>query len=392
MKVLLCHNYYQQAGGEDEVFAAEGALLEAHGHQVVRFTRHNNAIDRMNRFDLSLKTLWNRETYTELRTLIQQERPQVMHCTNTFPLISPAAYDAAREEGVAIVQTLHNYRLLCPSGTFLRNGRVCEDCLGRSVPWPGVLHKCYRNSRAASAVVASLLTYHRVRQTWRNKVDVYIALTEFARQKFLEGGFSSEQIVVKPNFLLNDRGMGSGQGGYAVFVGRLSVEKGVETLLKAWTRQPAPLPLKIIGDGPLAESVRQAASAGTAIEWLGRRSLDEVLDVIGNAAFLIMPSIWYETFGRTIIEAFSRGTAVIASRLGALAELVDEGRTGLLFEPGNAEELAARARQLAGHPTLLQRMREEARQEFEEKYTADRNYGMLLAIYEKACHLVTLSV
>jgi glycosyltransferase involved in cell wall biosynthesis len=385
MKVLLCHNYYQHAGGEDEVFAAEGALLEAHGHEVIRFTRHNDDIKGMGQLEVARKTLWNRQTYDELRALIRREQPRVMHCTNTFPLISPAAYDAARAEGVAVIQSLHNYRLLCLNSLFLRDGRACEDCLGKAVPWPGVLHKCYRENRSASAVVASMLTYHRARGTYRNKVDVYIALTEFARRKFLEAGFKSEQIVVKPNFLSTDPGMGQGRGGYAVFVGRLSTEKGVTPLLNAWTRGPLPVPLKIIGDGPMAEQVRQAA-AGGAIEWLGRRPLDEVLRVIGDAAFLILPSICYETFGRTIIEAYSRGTPVIVSRQGALAELVDDGRTGLLFEPGNAEDLAARVRQLGSDPALLERMRQEARQEFEQKYTAERNYGMLMGIYEQACH------
>jgi glycosyltransferase involved in cell wall biosynthesis len=387
MKVLMCHNYYKLTGGEEEVFAAEGALLEAHGHQVVRFTRDNHTIDGMNRFDLARKTLWNRQTYDELRALIQRERPQVMHCNNTFPIISPSAYDAARAEGVAVVQTLHNYRLMCLNGFFHRDGRVCEDCMGKAVPWPGVLHKCYRGSRSASAVVAALNSYHWARRTWRDKVHLYIALTEFGRQKFLQAGLSADQLVVKPNFLSSDPGVGRGQGGYAVFVARLYPEKGVQTLLDAWSRQPAPLLLKVIGDGPLADSVRRAGAAGAAVEYLGRRPLAEVLDVIGDATLLVMPSIWYEGFGRTVIEAYSRGTPVIASRLGALAELVDEGRTGLLFDPGNPDDLAARVRQLVADPGLLQRMRQEARREFEQKYTADRNHGMLLDAYQKACRL-----
>jgi glycosyltransferase involved in cell wall biosynthesis len=384
MKVLLCHNYYQHAGGEDEVFAAEGALLEAHGHEVVRFTRHNDDIKGMGRVEVARKTLWNRATYDELLSLIRRERPRVMHCTNTFPLISPAAYDAARAEGVAVVQSLHNYRLFCLNSLFLRDGRACELCLGKAIPWPGVLHKCYRESRSASAVVASMLTYHRARGTYRNKVDVYIALTEFARRKFEEGGFDPGQIVVKPNFLSTDPGLGQGKGGYAVFVGRLSTEKGVEPLVNAWTQHDVGVPLKVIGDGPQAEPVRQAAAAGK-LEWLGRRPLTEVLEVIGDAAFLILPSICYETFGRTIIEAYSRGTPVIVSRQGAIAELVVDGRTGLLFEPGNAEDLAAKVRQLGSDPALRERMRQDARQEFEQKYTAERNHGMLMAIYEQAC-------
>src|SRR5262249_37589860 len=231
MKVLLCHNYYQQPGGEDQSFAAEADLLEAHGHDVVRFTVHNDAIDQMSRWEVARKTVWNRQTYTQLRELIRREKPSIMHCTNTFPLISPAAYYAARAEGVRVVQALRNYRLLCPNGLFLRNGRICEDCLGKAVPWPGVLHRCYRHNRSASSVVAGMLGVHRWLKTWTRTVSRYFTLTEFARRKFIAGGLPGDRITVKPNFVHPDPGMGTGRGGYVVFAGRLSPEKGVETLL-----------------------------------------------------------------------------------------------------------------------------------------------------------------
>ena len=384
MKVLLCHNYYQQRGGEDESFEAEARTLEEFGHEVVTYTRHNDAIHEMGRLDVASQTLWSRKTYTELRRLIRRERPEVMHCTNTFPLISPSAYTAARAEGVAVVQSLRNYRLLCPGALFLRDGKVCEDCLGKSVPWPSVRHSCYRDSRSASTVVASLNVLHRSIGTWRRDVDLYFTLTQFARRKFVEGGLPSNRIVVKPNCVNPDPGTGSGIGGYAIFAGRLSAEKGIDTLLEAWKRLARPFPLKIVGDGPLADRVKQAAAASPLIEYLGRRPLPELLDLIGEASFLIMPSVWYETFGRTIIEAYAKGTPVIASRLGAMEELVEEGRTGALFDAGDAADLAATVDRLTSSPMLLERMREEARREFEDKYTAEANHRQLLAIYERA--------
>jgi glycosyltransferase involved in cell wall biosynthesis len=384
MKILLCHNYYQQPGGEDQSFAAEARLLEAHGHEVLRFTRHNDSIDEMSRWDIARRTFWNRDTYRQLRRLIRRERPDLMHCTNTFPLISPAAGYAARAEGIPVVQSLRNYRLLCPNALFLREGRVCEDCLGKAVPWPGVVHGCYRNSRAATAVVAGMLAGHRALRTWTRTIDLFFTLTEFARRKFIEGGLPAERIVVKPNFIDPDPGPGAGRGGYAIFVGRLSPEKGVETLLSAWSRMSVALPLKIVGDGPLAESVRAAGARDPRIEMLGRRSASEVLDLVGEASCLVMPSIWYETFGRTIIEAFARGTPVIASRIGALAELVDDGRTGLLFTPGDPSDLALKVQQLLADAPRLAQMRQEAREEYRRKYTPEINYRMLLAIYDRA--------
>lgn len=384
MKILLCHNFYQQPGGEDQSFAAEAALLEAHGHQVLRFTRHNEAIDRMGRLEVARRTLWNRDTFHALRALIRRERPAVMHCTNIFPLISPAAYHAARAEGVPVVQSLRNYRLFCLNACFLRNDRVCEDCLNHAAPWPGVRHACYRSSRTASAVVAAMLCWHRARKTWTRMVDRHFTLTEFSRRKFIEGGLPPEQVAVMPDFIDGDPGPGSGRGGYAVFVGRLSPEKGLKTLLAAWARLGDRLPLKIVGDGPQADFVQSAAANGTGIEWLGRKSPQEVFALLGEAACLVMPSICYETFGRTIIEAYAKGTPVVASRRGTMAELVREGRTGVLFEPGDPGDLAATVRCRLDAPGEFGGMRRAARQEFEEKYTAETNYRSLMTIYAEA--------
>jgi glycosyltransferase involved in cell wall biosynthesis len=384
MKILVAHNYYKQPGGEDQCVAAEVALLRAHGHDVILYNVHNDALDSLSRFQAASRTIWSRPAYRAVRELIRTHRPQVAHFHNTFPLISPAAYSAARAENVAVVQTLHNFRLLCPNALFFRNGHVCEDCLGKSIPWPGILHRCYRDSRATSAAVAAMLAVHRALGTWRQAVDVYIALTEFGRRKFIAGGLPADKLAVKSNFVYPDPGPGTGMGGYGIFVGRLSAEKGLPTLLRAWQSLGGSVPLKIVGDGPLRREVVEAATQIPGIEWVGSKPPEVVYALIGAARFLVLPSECFETFGRVAIEAYAKGTPVIASNLGAMAELVDHGRTGLHFQPGNAGDLAAKVQCLLTDAAQCQRLRQGARAEYERKYTVDSNYRVLRAIYEQA--------
>lgn len=388
MKVLRVHNYYQQPGGEDQCFAAEIALLEANGHRVVRYTAHNDAIDAMGRIEVAARTLWNQHSYRELRALIRRERPAIAHFDNTFPLISPAAYYAARHEGIPVVQSLHNFRLFCADASFFRDGRVCEDCLGKALPWPALQHRCYRNSVLATGVVAALQVSHRAIGTWQRQVNRFVALTEFGRRKFIAGGIPAEKIVVKPNFLATDPGIGAGDGGYALFVGRLSPEKGIETLLTAWERVGSHLPLKIVGDGPLRGTVQAAAERLPQIAWLGRRNSAEVLELMRHAAMLVFPSRCYETFGRVIIEAYAVGLPVVASNLGSMSELIVHGQTGLHARPGDPADLAAQVIRIATNAQERDAMRQGARAAFESAYTAERNYAQLMAIYH-ACLATT---
>ena len=383
MRIALVHNYYQQPGGEDQVFAAEGRLLEERGHHVYRHTVHNDEVSQYGKAALAKVTFWNSASYERLRAVFRRERTQVVHVHNTLPLVSPAVYYAAKAEGAAVVQTLHNYRLLCPAATFLRDGGVCEDCLGRT-PWPGVVHACYRDSRAASGVLASMLTYHRARGTWAEMVDVYVALTEFAKEKFAQGGLPEAKTVVKPNFLDATAVMPGTPKDYALFVGRLSEEKGLSVLLSAWRRLGARLPLKIVGDGPLAGEVEGAAKEVPGIEWLGRQPSERVLGLMKSARMLVFPSIWYEGFPMTLVEAFAAGLPVVASRLGSMASLIEHGRTGLHFEPGDPAALEAQVAWALEHPTELEHMRRAARAEFDAKYTAEANYPQLMRVYDKA--------
>ncbi|HEY8748823.1 MAG TPA: glycosyltransferase [Tepidisphaeraceae bacterium] len=383
MRVIVAHNFYQQAGGEDGVFAAEVDLLRRFGHEVETFTLRNDAIDQMGKLKALAATVWNRETYRSLRELAARFKPTVVHFHNTFPLISPAAYKAARDEGAAVVQTIHNFRLICPNALLFREGAPCEKCVGKTFALPGVIHKCYRESRQATAAVAGMAAIHRVLGTWNRLVDAYIATSPSAKAKLIQGGMPADKILLKPHFVDPDPGIGQGDGGYATFVGRLSYEKGLETALEAWKilGPDAPL-LKIIGDGPLSTLVIQAAAKQSNIQWLGRKTLDEVYNLIGGAAFHVFPSRCYETFGRVVTEAFAKGTPVIASNHGSMADLIDHGRTGLVFTPGNAADLAEKVRTMIATPTTA--MRAAARTEFESNFTGQRNYDQMMEIYAAA--------
>ena len=381
MRILSIHNNYQIRGGEDESRESEERLLREMGHEVEVYEENNDRVAALGSVEMAFRTVWSAEAYNIVKQKLMETACDVVHVQNFFPLISPSVYYAAKAEGVPVVQTLRNYRLLCPNALFFRDGQVCEDCMGKPIPYPGVLHSCYRGSLVASGATATMLTVHRAMQTWKQMVDVYIALTEFARQKFIQGGLPAQKIVVKPNFVYPDPGLGEGRGGYALFVGRLSVEKGLDTLLGAWKQLGKAIPLKIVGDGPLESEVAEAAEKFPQIEWLGRRPMAEVYALMGEAMVLIFPSKWYETFGRVGVEGFAKGTPAIAANIGAIAELVDPGRTGLLFQPGDSTDLAAKVEWVLQHQSEVAQMRKEARAEFEAKYTAEENYRRLMEIY-----------
>jgi glycosyltransferase involved in cell wall biosynthesis len=384
VKILLCHNAYRSPGGEDQSFATERQLLERHGHQVLLYTRHNDETGAMGRVDLAWRTIWNPRTYREVAALVRRERPDVLHCTNTFPLISTAVYAAGRRYGAAVVQGLHNYRLACVQGGFLRGQTVCERCTSALVPWPAVAHACYRGSRRASAVVAAMLVANRAVGTWTRMVDAFVAPSETVRRKLVAVGLPGPRIRIVPNFLVEDPGAGTGGGGYAMFAGRLAADKGIETLLRAWSELSPPVRLKIAGDGPLAETVRRAAAADPRIEWLGWRPPPEVLQLVGGAECLILPSTFHEAFGRVIIEAYAKGTPVIGSHRGAIAELVEEGVTGHLFAPGDSRELMAKLRLLLDDAPRHAAMRRRCRLRFLERYLGDRCYRPLIEVYRAA--------
>jgi glycosyltransferase involved in cell wall biosynthesis len=382
MKILACHEFYRQFGGEDQSFLDEVSLLRANGHEVIEYTRRYDEIARSGPIGTAIRSVWNAGAYGELRSIIQRERPDILHCTNLFPLISPAAYDAAHHECLPVVQALRNYRLVCPSATLVRNGALCELCLGRIVPWPAVRYGCYQRSRLGSTAVATTFGIHNLKGTWRH-VDCFYTPSHFARSVFIRAGIPADQIAVKPNSVVPDPGVGRGDGSYALFVGRLAPEKGIDTLLKAWSELEADLPLHIVGDGVCRELVEAAVAQDARIVFLGELPHQAVLEKLRMATCLVMPSEWYETFGRTIVEAYATGTPVIASRMGAMEELLVHKETGMLFEAGSASALSEAVTRLCRRRDLLD-IRRRARREFEDKYSIEQSYRRLMSIYERA--------
>jgi glycosyltransferase involved in cell wall biosynthesis len=388
VNILLIHNFYQQPGGEDVVFRQERQLLEGNGHRVIEYVRSNNEIRDYGlrcRATLAARTVWAWDSYLDLRTLLSRNKADIAHFHNTFPLISPAAYYACRHAAIPVVQTLHNYRLFCPGATFYRDGHICEECAEHSLS-RAVSYGCYRESRAASAGVALMLEVHRLLRTWTKEVDAYVALTEFARHRFISCGLPAEKIVTKPHFLYPDPGERYDRGQYALFTGRLSPEKGLETLLAAWKLGARGIPLVIVGDGPLRPRLElEVAKHGPSnVALRGRLTRAETLQAIKGASFLVVPSRWYEGFCMNIVEAFASGVPVLCSRLGAMQEIVSDGRTGLHFTPGDAEDMAQKVEWAWTHSEQMAQMGKEARREYEAKYTAERNYTMLMEIYQRA--------
>jgi glycosyltransferase involved in cell wall biosynthesis len=396
LKIISVHNRYVQPGGEDQVFESEARLLKEYGHEVKQVEEQTTYPDGIvKKLGVAADCVWSRQWYRKFRRMLQNERPDVVHVHNFFPLISPSIYYACRREGVAVVQTLHNYRLLCSNAEFYREGKVCEECLRHGM-FRGVRYGCYQGSKLGSAALSLMVGVHRSLHTWSGMVNCYVALTEFARQKMIEGGLPASRVRVKPNFVLPDPGSKWARvkdavaqreyGDYALFVGRLVQAKGVLSLLKAWEKMPAHISLRIAGDGPLREQVEAILKDGmhSSVTYLGRLSRADTLSAMKSARFLVFPSEWYEGFPVTIAEAFACGIPVICSRLGSMQEIVADGRTGLHFEAGNAADLAAKVEWAWAHMEEMDAMGRAARQEFENQYTAAKNIEMLEEIYDFA--------
>lgn len=380
MKILLVHNKYKIIGGEDIVFANESKLLKSQHNQVFEYLRDNKEIGH------SIKSIsnpfWNEREKGRISKIVLTEKIDIVHFHNIFPLLTPSVYYCSAKNPPIIIQTLHNYRLLCPNALFLRNNSPCEKCKGKLLAWPGIIFRCYRVSFILSLINAFIISFHKILQTWQNKITIYIALSEFSRNKFIEGGIPSEKIIVKPNFIVSDPGEKSFIGDNALFVGRLSEEKGLLFILDSWGK--VSIPLKIIGDGPLFSRILSESSLLQNVEIAGKKDHDTVIAYMKNARYLIFPSLCYENFPLTIVEAYACGTPVIASKIGAVKELVKDMKTGILFEPGNSDDFIEKVSWAWTHPEEMAKMGKNARAEYEAKYTAEKNYEMLMGIYQKA--------
>ncbi|MEZ6031873.1 MAG: glycosyltransferase [Planctomycetaceae bacterium] len=388
MKVLMAHSCYQYRGGEDMVFEREASLLESNNVEVIRYEKHNHDILDRGRIRAASRAFWNSGVYREVRELIRQHRVDVVHITNMMPGLSPSIYRAARSEKVPVVQSVHNFRLAgCLNGFFLRDSKVCCECSGQRFSWQGVLHGCYRNSRSQSLVAAASLALHRMINNDLQGIAAWIALTDFSRDELIRSGLPGDRIYVKPNFLEQNIEPGAGSGDYAVFAGRMSQEKGIMTMIRAWKilqdRGVAP-PLKIVGDGPLLHEAVADAAHLPVVEFTGQLANDQTLNLLKSARCLIVPSEWYEVFPLVILEAYASGTPVIASGIGNLLSLVQDGSTGWHFRAGDAADLADVVERAFSDASFGTTMRAAARRSYEQIGGRNENFRQLSSIYQKA--------
>lgn len=390
MKILQLHNRYQIRGGEEGVLQAEKALLEEHGDRVIQLEVSNDDIvSPIDKALTAFRAVYSRRSRKQVTQLLDEHQPDVVHVHNFFPLLSPAIYDACRDRQAPVVQTLHNYRLACPKAMFFRDNQVCERCLEQRSPWSAVKYGCYRESKAQSAVVATMLTVHNWRQTWQQRVDAFITLTEFQKAKLVQAGLPADRVYVKPNFLALPTQLDVTEpiAPFVLFVGRLSEEKGIGVAIAAYQADPHLPQLKIVGDGPQRQALEQqvlALGLGHKIEFLGFQAKPQVLTLMQQAQALIFPSIWYEGFPLTIVEAFGCGLPPIVSCLGSMAEIVQDGENGLHFQPQQPADLAQKIRQISQDQNLRDRLGQQARQTHQLLYTPEKNYQQLMAIYQQA--------
>jgi glycosyltransferase involved in cell wall biosynthesis len=388
MKIMTVHNTYQEAGGEDVVFESEKRLLERAGHTVIPYVRSNMELHNpslLDRIAIAPRMVWSSKSRREFAAILDERKPDIVHIHNTFMVISPSIYSACSERDIPVVQTLHNFRLLCPGASFFRDGGICVECMDQGL-LQSVRHGCFRNSRAATASVALMLSLHRALDTWRGSVTRFITLTEFAKQMFVAAGFPSDKIVVKPNFADPDPRERAGFGEYALYIGRFLENKGAQVLVNAWKRLAAQYPLHIVGEGPERPALEAQARELQLpnVTFRGRLSHAEVIETIKGARFTIVPSRLYEGLPMCIVESFACGTPVLCSRLGGMIETVEDHSTGLHFTPSDEEDLARTVDWAWNHPLELARMGFTARRKYETDYTAEKNYSLLIGIYEEA--------
>jgi glycosyltransferase involved in cell wall biosynthesis len=387
MKVLQVHNEYQQRGGEDNVVEFEKALLSRR-HEVMQYIVSNHSIAS---FWSKVRLLWSTHysirSYRNFRNILVEEKPDIVHVHNFFPLLSPSVFQACKDEAIPVVMTLHNYRLIHPNGFLLKGDEIDERSVEGSA-YQCVKDKVYRNSFLQTLIVAHMIEYHRKRRTWHQLVNRFIALTNFAKAKFVQGGLPADKIHVKPNFLLEaDRKPIKHRSNQFVFVGRLSPEKGIKTLLQAWQDVPT-YELVIIGEGPLESDVRKASLSNKKITYLGSLSHERVIEELGKSKGLVFPSEWYEGFPMVIVEALACGTPVISSNIGSQQEIITDGISGLHFEVKNAKHLAEKVNELGFNERFFEQLSSNAKVQYENLYNQERNLKLLEEIYERAIHTI----
>ncbi|MDU6428057.1 glycosyltransferase family 4 protein [Clostridium perfringens] len=386
--ILIVHNYYQIPGGEDTVVENEKRMLEDNGHKVFLYTRHNNEIKKRNilgKLILPFEAIYSFKTIKDIKKIIRENDIDIVHIHNTLHLISPSVYKAAKDCGVKVIKTLHNYRLVCPSATLIRDGKVCKKCLESGL-YNAIKYSCYRNSKLQSIITTSIIKFNRIIGSYK-KIDKYILLTGFGEDIF-KNFIGKNKICIKPNFcgsILKDSSeISYERKNYFVYFGRIDKLKGIDKLVNAWKKINNST-LLIIGVGPYEQELKEDILNNNInnIKYLGYKNRDEIRKIISNSYAVIVPSQWYEPFGMVVIEAFGMGTTVIASNIGALGKIVKNNYNGLIFDYNNEQELITCINYLINNETERIRLNKNAFQSYLDNYTLDINYRMLLDIYRQ---------
>ena len=382
--VLMAHNYYQVPGGEDTVFHNEVNMLEKNGHKVIKYTRHNDEIKDgvLSKLKLGIDTIFSFKTYKEVKKLIDENEIDIVHVQNTLPLISPSIYYAARAMNVPVVQTIHNFRLLCPGATFTRNSEICEDCISKGLG-QSLKHKCYRGSLAQTFIMYVMLKFHRIIGTY-DKIN-YITLTEFNKKKLLNLVKVESKIYVKPNFVEKREQSERILDDYFVYIGRLDEIKGINFLIEAWKDIDENIELYVIGTGPEKEKIKKFIEKNNIknVKMLGFMQRNKIFDIIQKSRAVVVPSNWNEPFGMVIIEAFSKGVPIIASKIGSIPYIVDHNVNGILVDPGDKLKLKESINNIFYDNKLNKALGKNAYNKFNEYYTDIVNYNRLIEIYEE---------
>ncbi len=390
VRVLVVHNRYRsvQPSGENQAAIEEADALREYGVDVRTLTFDSDEIETWpihRRAMVPAGVIWSFSGAGRVRDAVRSARPDVVHFHNTFPLISPAGPRRAHGDGVSVVQTLHNYRPICPAATLFRDGHVCEECVGRP-PLPAIRHGCYRNSHAATVPLAISDAVHSRIGTWRSAVDLYLTPSAFTRAQYVAAGWPADRIAVKHNVVTEPSVSRAAPGRGFLCLARLSPEKGVSRMLEAWQRAfpDGGEGLSVVGSGELESQLRSTFDSSHGIEFLGQRSREEVWTMIARARAVIVPSVWYEVFGRTAAEASAAGVPVLAARIGGLPEVVEDGVSGLLFEPDEQQSMAAGLLRLAGDDELCRRLGAAGRKRYEERFSPQATTEGLVAQYRRA--------
>lgn len=382
-KVLMVHNFYQIGGGEHTVFKNEVDLLRQHGHEVIEYTRNNNEL-KQNKLKLVLlpfTTIWSWKTYNDIRRIIKDNHINIVHCHNTFPLISPSVYYAARSMKVPVIQTIHNFRLLCPNGSFFCDGEICEKCNETGSFRSALQNNCYRNSKIQTLVLVAMLKFHRWIGTYQ-KIS-YIFLTKFNREKFSKLiDVNSEQVFIKPNFVKESNCfVNAVENKTFVYAGRLEVNKGILSLIEMWKTLPEDFVLHIFGSGTMEEHIKKEIKENKNISFFGFKSQKEVFEDYRNAVAVIIPSECYETFGMGIPECFSMKLPVICTDIGNPGEMVKESKGGLVYPIGDISKFQVVVKKMI---EMRQVYSENAYQYYLNNLTDEKNYKELVEIYDKS--------